>query len=58
MLIVNLVSWAGDDFSAAPGDVLDLPDDVAADRIAAGLASIVPAEEPVKRGPGRPRKDA
>lgn len=61
MQVVNLPAWAGDDFSYAPGQVIDLPADVALARIDAGLAAPVmppaPAEDaPAKRGQGRPRK--
>lgn len=59
MLVVNLPAWAGADFSHTPGDVIELPDDVAQARIDAGLAEPVPmTDAPVKRGPGRPRKVA
>lgn len=37
MKVRNLVPWSGDKFSYVPGDILDLPDDVAAVRIEAGL---------------------
>lgn len=57
MLVTNLVSWAGDDFSSVPGDVIDLPDTVAVARVNAGLAALIPADDtPAKRQPGRPRK--
>lgn len=48
MLVRNLVAWAGDGFSYVDGDVIDMPDAIAADRIAAGLAETA-------RGPGRGR---
>ena len=38
MLIKNLVPWAGDRFSYNPGDVIDMPPDVAEARIKAGVA--------------------
>lgn len=38
------ISWAGDNFSCVPGDVLDLPEDVARAREAAGLGRVVGAE--------------
>lgn len=43
MRVVNLVAWAGADFSYLPGEVLELPDEVATARIEAGVAA--PAEE-------------
>jgi hypothetical protein len=49
MLVINLVAWAGLDFSYDHGAVIDLPDDVAQARIAAGMAEPVPVEKP-KRG--------
>jgi hypothetical protein len=58
MLVRNLVSWAGADFSHAPGDVVDLPDDVAAARIEAGFAEAVPqpdAPPPAEAAPKRGR---
>jgi hypothetical protein len=48
MLVINLVAWAGLDFSYDHGAVIDLPDDVAKARIAAGMAE--PAPEKPKRG--------
>ena len=50
MLVRNLAVWAGVDFSASPGDELDLPDDVAQARIAAGLCEpIVAVEKPAPK---------
>lgn len=46
MKVRNLVSWAGEDFSHAPGDVIELPDDIAEARKAAGLAEEPPATQP------------
>lgn len=43
MLVVNLVSWAGANFYCAPGEAIDLPDEVAEARIAAGLCAPMPA---------------
>lgn len=37
MKVVNLVSWSGMEFSYAPGDEIELPDNVATARIALGL---------------------
>lgn len=54
MQIRNLVSWAGRMFSFAPGDVIDLPADVAAVRIGAGLASAI--DEIVSETAPRPGK--
>jgi hypothetical protein len=39
MKVINLVSWAGTHFCFEPGDEIDLPDDVARVREAAGLVS-------------------
>jgi len=39
MLVKNLVSWAGHGHSYAPGQHVDLAEDVAKSRIAAGLAT-------------------
>lgn len=39
MLVKNLVPWAGERFSYNPGDVIDMPEDMAKARIEAGLAS-------------------
>lgn len=52
MLVRNLVPWAGLDFSLAPGDTIDLPDETATARIAAGLAAAIeetPPAKPAKR---------
>jgi hypothetical protein len=49
MLIINLVAWAGLDFSYDHGAIIDLPDDVAKARIDAGMAEPAPVEKP-KRG--------
>jgi hypothetical protein len=38
MLIRNLVPWVGDRFEYNPGDVVEVPDSVGRDRIAAGIA--------------------
>ena len=46
MLVRNLVSWAGHDFSHMPGAIVDLPDDIAEARIIAGLAVLAPNLEP------------
>jgi hypothetical protein len=43
MKIKNLVSWAGDTFSHAPGDVVEVDEGTAYMRIAEGLAE--PVEE-------------
>lgn len=56
MRVRNLISWAGHDFSYVPGEEIDLPDDVAAARIAEGLAEPCDEPEAPRRGPGRPRK--
>lgn len=52
MLVRNLVSWAGMDFSFVPGQEIDLPDEVAEARIAAGLVEAIEpaAGEAPKRG--------
>lgn len=42
MLVKNLVSWSGEHFSHAPGDILDLPDGMAIDRIRAEVAELAP----------------
>jgi hypothetical protein len=44
MKVKNLVPWAGEEFNYVPGDVVELPDAVAKDRIEAGLAQ--PLDEP------------
>ena len=46
MRVVNLHSWAGLNFSCAPGEEIELPDDVAAARLDLGLVAPVP--EPVE----------
>ena len=38
MLVRTLVSWAGPNWFAQPGDEIDLPEEIAAARIEAGLA--------------------
>lgn len=38
MLVKNLVNWAGDRFVYEPGDLIEMPNDVALARIEAGLA--------------------
>ncbi len=62
MLVVNLVSWAGEDFSHAPGAVVELDEAVARGRIAAGLAEeAAPADEPLTEaltGAAKPRPRA
>lgn len=55
MLAVTEVSWAGADFAFAYGDLLDLPDEMALARIAAGLMREpcdADAEKSVIRFPG------
>ena len=55
MLVVNKVPWSGMDFSYPPGQVVDLPSEVAEARIREGLAQRVDdtpteaAEPPRKR---------
>jgi hypothetical protein len=44
MQVINLVAWAGPEFSCAVGDLIDLPDDVAATRIDLELCAPVPAD--------------
>ena len=44
MIVKNLVPWSGSRFSYAVGDLIDMPDDVAQARIAAGLAVSPDAE--------------
>lgn len=39
MRVTNLQSWAGENFSYLPGEVVDLPKAIATARIKAGLAS-------------------
>jgi hypothetical protein len=48
MKIINTESWAGLEFSYAPGEVVELPDETALARIEAGLALAAepPTEEP------------
>ncbi len=48
MLVKNLESWAGDNFSHAPGEIIDLPDEIALARIEAGLCAAIepPAAAP------------
>jgi len=46
MKVKNLVSWAGASFSYAPGAIIDLPDEVATARIAAGLVEAIPEDGP------------
>lgn len=54
MKVKNLESWAGEDFSYAPGEIIDLPDDVAAARIEAGLcAAAEPAADPAADKPAK-----
>lgn len=50
MLVTNLVSWAGPDWTCLPGEQIDLPDDVAVARLEAGLVALVELIEPPKRG--------
>ncbi|MDB5618459.1 hypothetical protein [Tardiphaga sp.] len=38
MKVINLSSWAGRSFDLAHGEFIDMPDDMAVARIAAGLA--------------------
>jgi hypothetical protein len=42
MLVRNLVSWSGHHFSHVPGDIVDLPEDMAEARMDAGLAEPAP----------------
>lgn len=51
MKVINLVSWAGLDFSYLPGQEIEVDDHVGLARIAAGLAAPVdpvahPADQP------------
>lgn len=43
--VVNLVAWGGADFNFMPGDLVEMPDDMASDRIAAGIARIPTKKE-------------
>ncbi|MGC4050975.1 MAG: hypothetical protein QM757_16545 [Paludibaculum sp.] len=43
MRVTNLQSWAGENFSYLPGEVIDLPKAIATARIKAGLASPIQA---------------
>ncbi|WP_419900780.1 hypothetical protein [Roseomonas sp. USHLN139] len=45
MEVVNLVPWAGEDFSYAPGEVIDLPAKIATARKKAGLVADVPPRQ-------------
>lgn len=45
MKVINLASWAGRSFDLAHGDLIEMPDDMARDRIAAGLARPPTADE-------------
>lgn len=58
--IITLAAWAGLDFSFAHGDLVLVPDAVATDRIAAGLARRPTAAEdaklPLRRLPGTPEE--
>jgi hypothetical protein len=56
MLVVNLVSWEGVRFSAAPGDIIELPDEVAKARIAAGLCAPAPADKSKAAMPAKSAK--
>lgn len=49
MKIRNLHSWAGLDFSFAPDEIIDLPDDIAQARIDAGLAEVVKEKKPLSK---------
>lgn len=42
MLIRNLSPWAGPNFSFVYGDIIDVPDQTGADRIAGGVAEAAP----------------
>ncbi len=44
MKVINLESWAGEDFSCQPGEEIDLPDAIALARIAVGLCQPLPAK--------------
>ena len=55
MQVKNLVPWAGHNFSLMPGDLVELDDEVAADRIKAGLAeAIAEATAEIKSLPADP----
>lgn len=58
MRVRNLVSWAGEGFSHVPGDILELPDDMAAARIEGGVAEEAPPETPTTPKLGRKPKAA
>jgi hypothetical protein len=45
MTVRNLVSWAGEDFSVRPGELIELSEEIALGRIEAGLAERLPAEQ-------------
>ena len=42
MTVRNLVPWAGENFSVRPGELVDLPEEIALGRIEAGLAERLP----------------
>lgn len=55
MEVITLVSWAGENFNYAPGDVVVLDEATAAARINAGLAMLpeprkIAADAPVAEG--------
>jgi len=56
MKVINLVPWADRTFSLEPGDEVDLPDDVARAREAAGLVSFIHAATPIT--PAAPKRPA
>lgn len=58
MKVENLVSWAGLDFSYVGGEILDLDDEVAEARIAAGLARLPVVEPEAVVEPKRRAKQA
>lgn len=47
MRVVNVNSWAGESFSYRPGEVIELPDNVAEARIELGLARPLGEMEPL-----------
>jgi hypothetical protein len=47
MRVINTDSWAGETFSYRPGEVIELPDEIAEARIEAGLARPVGEMEPL-----------
>lgn len=57
MQVRNLVPWSGHDFNYIPDEIVDLPDEMAKDREAAGLVAFL-SPAAAKKAAAEPKAEA